>query len=86
MATPNKYPPILMLSDFMHFDATLKSNVTAWNNFLKGSTNVNGVDVKNHNGYDNRVSVNNATSSTSHATPATPTATATRTSTSTTCS
>src|SRR4029077_4270195 len=23
MATPNKYPPILMLSDFMHFDATL---------------------------------------------------------------
>jgi hypothetical protein len=49
MGTPGKYPPLLMLSDFMHFDATLASNLTAWNNFLQA----------HHNGYDNRVSVNN---------------------------
>jgi hypothetical protein len=58
MATPNKYPPILMLSDFMHFHTGLRDRVTGWNNFLKGNSTVNGVSVKNHNGYDNRVSVN----------------------------
>jgi hypothetical protein len=60
MGTANKYPPILMLSDFMHFDTTLKNQITAWNTFLKGSSTVNGSTIKNHNGYDNRISVNNA--------------------------
>jgi len=50
MATPNKYPPLLMLSDFMHFDDTLANRLTQWNQFLQA----------NHNGYDNRVSVNNS--------------------------
>jgi hypothetical protein len=49
MATPGKYPPLLMLSDFMHFDETLSDQLEAWNTFLQGS----------HNGYDNRVNVNN---------------------------
>jgi hypothetical protein len=60
MGTANKFPPVLMLSDFMHFDATLRDRITAWNTFLKGSSNVNGVTIKNHNGYDNRISVNNS--------------------------
>jgi hypothetical protein len=59
MAAANKFPPILMLSDFLHFDPALKTKVDAWNAHLKGSTVVNGVTVQNHNGYDNRVSVNN---------------------------
>ncbi|WP_428940067.1 hypothetical protein [Fontivita pretiosa] len=50
MATANKYPPLLMLSDFMHFDSTLADRLTQWNQFLQA----------NHNGYDNRVSVNNS--------------------------
>ncbi|HWP41256.1 MAG TPA: hypothetical protein VNL70_10045 [Tepidisphaeraceae bacterium] len=50
MATANKYPPLLMLSDFMHFDSTLASWLTQWNQFLQA----------NHNGYDNRISVNNS--------------------------
>lgn len=49
MATANKFPPLLMLSDFMHFDAALATQLTAWNQFLQS----------NHNGYDNRISVNN---------------------------
>jgi hypothetical protein len=49
-----------MLSDFMHFDDTLEASVTAWNTFLKGTSTVGGVTIKNHNGYDNRVSVNNS--------------------------
>jgi hypothetical protein len=51
MATANKFPPLLMLSDFMHFDSTLASRLTAWNRFLQD----------HHNGFDNRISVNNAT-------------------------
>lgn len=50
MGTPNKFPPLLMLSDFMHFDTTLKNTLTAWNTFLQA----------NHGGYDNRISVNNS--------------------------
>jgi Tfp pilus assembly protein PilX len=61
MATANKFPPILMLSDFMHFDNTLKTRLEGWNNYLKGSHTVNGTTVPNHAGYDNRISVNNAT-------------------------
>lgn len=49
MATANKFPPLLMLSDFMHFDSTLASTLAAWNTFLQA----------NHNGYDNRISMNN---------------------------
>lgn len=59
MAIPKKYPPILMLSDFMHFDSSLATKITAWNNFLKSNTTVSGVAVKNHQGYDNRINVNN---------------------------
>lgn len=59
MAVPNKYPPILMLSDFMHFDPALKSKLDTWNKFLQGSTTVSGVTVKNHQGYDNRININN---------------------------
>lgn len=59
MATANKYPPILMLSDFMHFDTALKNSIIAWNAFLEGNSTINGVSIKNHNGYDNRISVNN---------------------------
>jgi Tfp pilus assembly protein PilX len=61
MAVAGKYPPILMLSDFMHFDSNLKTKLQNWNNFLKGSSTVSGQTVKNHIGYDNRVSVNNPT-------------------------
>jgi hypothetical protein len=61
MAVANKYPPILMLSDFMHFDPSLKTKIQAWNTFLQGSSVVNGQVVKNHVGYDNRLSVNNST-------------------------
>lgn len=50
MATANKYPPLLMLSDFMHFDETLADQLRAWNAFLQA----------NHNGFDNRISVNNS--------------------------
>jgi hypothetical protein len=51
MATPNmnKGYPLLMLSDFMHFDPTLKATLTAWNSFLQA----------HHNGFDNRISVDN---------------------------
>jgi Tfp pilus assembly protein PilX len=61
MAVANKYPPILMLSDFMHFDPSLKTKLQAWNAFLQNSSVVSGQTVKNHVGYDNRVSVNNPT-------------------------
>jgi hypothetical protein len=49
MANANKFPPLLMLSDFMHFDTALRDQLNAWNTFLQA----------NHNGYDNRVSVDN---------------------------
>ena len=77
MATPNKYPPIFMLSDFRHLNSTLASKIDAFNDFLKA----------NHNGYDNRISVNNADEYPLAASrPATRTSTATASSTSTTCS
>ena len=60
MTTATKYPPILILSDFMHFDTTLKTNITNFNTYLRGSSVVNGQTIKNHNGFDNRISVNNA--------------------------
>lgn len=60
MAVPTKYPPILMLTDFEHFDSALSTKINAWENFLKASTSVSGVSVRNHNGYDNRISVNNS--------------------------
>ena len=59
MAVPNKFPPIMMLSDFMHFDPGLATQLTGWNSHLQASTTINGVSVKNHQGYDNRVNVNN---------------------------
>jgi hypothetical protein len=59
MAVPNKFPPILMLSDFMHFDPSLATQLAAWNSHLQSTTNLSGANVKNHQGYDNRVSVNN---------------------------
>jgi Tfp pilus assembly protein PilX len=49
MANPNKFPPIQMLSDFQHFDATLKTKIQDFEAFLEA----------NHGGYDGRVSVNN---------------------------
>ena len=61
MGTPGKYPPIYMLSDFMHFDtATLKPRVQAFQTYLKGSGVVDGRVVKNHEAFDNRISVNDA--------------------------
>ena len=59
MSTADKYPPILMLSDFTHFDATLKTRSRLRTPYLKGSASCNGKTIKNHHGYDNRISVNN---------------------------
>jgi hypothetical protein len=50
MGTPTKFPPLLMLSDFMHFDTTLANRLNQWNAFLQA----------HHDGFDNRISVNNA--------------------------
>ena len=50
MATAAKYPPILMLSDFTHFDANLKTKILNFETFLKTK----------HSGYDGRISVNNS--------------------------
>jgi len=60
MSTATKYPPVLVLSDFMHFHSGLATRVTNWNTYLQGSGTVNGNLIKNHDGYDNRISVNNA--------------------------
>ena len=49
MATGNKYPPVQMLSDFTHFDPSLKNKVLAFEDFLETA----------HLGYDGRISVNN---------------------------
>lgn len=49
MATANKYPPVLMLSDFRHLSTALRDKIDDFNDFLK----------ENHPGYDNRVNVNN---------------------------
>ncbi len=51
MATPNKYPPILCLSDFRNLNNTLKTRIDSFESFLKA----------NHTGYDNRISASNAT-------------------------
>ena len=50
MTIANKYPPLLMLSDFMHLDPALKTKLAGFNTFLQTY----------HDGYDNRVSVNDA--------------------------
>lgn len=60
MTTATKFPPVLILSDFTHFHAGLKSKVEAFQAYLKGTTTVDGKPVKNHFGYDGRISVNNA--------------------------
>jgi Tfp pilus assembly protein PilX len=57
--TTQRNPPILILSDFTHFHAGLKSKIEAFEAYLKGSGSYNGKLVKNHNGYDARISVNN---------------------------
>jgi hypothetical protein len=49
MTTPNKFPPILQLSDFRHLTASLQTKIDAFNQFLE----------TNHKGYDNRVSIHN---------------------------
>src|SRR5205823_8676953 len=51
MATPNKFPPIIALSDFKHLTSTLDMAVNNFEAFLKA----------NHQGYDGRISVNNKT-------------------------
>lgn len=51
MATPNKFPPFISLSDFKHLTPSLDSKITAFESFLKS----------NHSGYDGRISVNNPT-------------------------
>jgi len=51
MTTANKYPPVYMLSDFTHFDTTLKNRIATFNTFVEG----------NHVGFDGRISVNNTT-------------------------
>jgi hypothetical protein len=48
VTTTNKWPPVLMLSDFRHLTTNLKNKVDAFNAFLKA----------NHQGYDNRIFVN----------------------------
>lgn len=51
MATPNKYPPFISLSDFKHLTSSLDTQIGNFEAFLKA----------NHNGYDGRISVNNPT-------------------------
>jgi len=58
MGILGKYPPLFTLSDFTHFDATLKTKVVDFQTYLKGSGVVNGKSVKNHEAYDGRISVN----------------------------
>ncbi|MGH7180056.1 MAG: hypothetical protein ACREJC_21945 [Tepidisphaeraceae bacterium] len=50
MATANRYPPLLMLSDFQHFHSALATKVSGFETWLK----------THHNGYDGRISVNNS--------------------------
>jgi hypothetical protein len=49
MTSPNKFPPLLQLSDFRHLTTNLRSRIDQFNAFIK----------QNHKGYDNRVSVHN---------------------------
>jgi hypothetical protein len=58
MGTAAKYPPILTLSDFRHLTTSLKNKIDAFNDYMQGTTTVNGVKVANHAGYDNRINVN----------------------------
>lgn len=58
--TTQRNPPILILSDFTHFHAGLKTKIEAFQAYLKGSGTSGGKLVKNHAGYDARISVNNA--------------------------
>ncbi len=55
MATAGKYPPILTLSDFQHFDPNLKTKIVNFETYLKGTHKENGVTVANHAGYDGRI-------------------------------
>lgn len=57
--TTARNPPVLILSDFTHFHAGLKTKVEAFGAYLKGSGTYEGKSVKNHAGFDNRISVNN---------------------------
>jgi len=50
MSTAGKYPPILQLSDFRNLTSALTSSIDAFDTYLK----------LNHNGYDNRISINQA--------------------------
>ena len=59
MTTPGRYPPILVLSDFTHFHDGLKTKVLAFQAYLKGSGSYGGRPVKNHDGFDGRISTNN---------------------------
>ena len=59
--TTTKNPPILMLSDFTHFHPGLKTKIEAFEAYLKGTGTYNGKPVKNHAGFDARISVNNQT-------------------------
>ena len=59
MVTPTKFPPVLILSDFTHFHPGLKSKVEAFQAYLEGSGRYDGQTVKNHTGFDGRISVNN---------------------------
>ncbi len=58
--TTTRNPPVLILSDLAHTHPGLKSRIQNWNTYLRGSGSVDGRMVRNHIGYDNRVSVNNA--------------------------
>ncbi|HZN65620.1 MAG TPA: hypothetical protein VFB66_09975 [Tepidisphaeraceae bacterium] len=60
MTTPTKYPPIYVLSDFTHFHPGLKTKIQAFNAHLEGVGVWDGKVIKNHDGFDNRISVNNA--------------------------
>jgi hypothetical protein len=51
MATPGKYPPYLILSDFRNLTAALTTKIDTFNNFVEA----------NHNGYDNRIAQTNPT-------------------------
>jgi Tfp pilus assembly protein PilX len=55
MATAGKYPPLLTLSDFQHFDPALKTKIVNYENFLKGTHTAGGQTVANHAGYDGRI-------------------------------
>jgi Tfp pilus assembly protein PilX len=53
-----KYPPVFILSDFPHLSASLKTRIDNWNTYIEGVGVINGKAVKNHDGYDNRISIN----------------------------